>query len=135
MKKNRVKGIQKGEGNYRIKCTAIACLGGSAAIFVLLMLFSVILSSYDLPLGVLQPMAVLAILTGCFLAGFICARLMNQHGMVWGGICGGILFICLVLAQAMGQSACFGISMLPKCVMVLTAGMLGGVFGVNFARR
>ena len=62
MKKNHGRNIQKGEGNYRIKCTAIACLGGSAATFVLLMIFSVILSSYDLPLGVLQPMAVLAIL-------------------------------------------------------------------------
>jgi len=43
--------------------------------------------------------------------------------------------LCLLLAQGISAGGSVGLAALPKFVMMLTSGMLGGVFGVNAAGR
>ena len=127
------KGSQS-ENTFELKSTATAVLGGSLIMMTLLFLFALLYANYDLPLGLFSLFAIITLLIGCFLSGFICSRLICHQGMRWGGICGFTLFLCLLACALITQNQPFGNVVFSKVVMMTTAGMIGGVFGVNFRR-
>jgi len=135
MKTKRKPSAKTGESGFAAKSVAIASFLGAVLCAGVLSLFALLLSHKDLPLGVVGPMAVFSLLFGCFFAGVFCSRRMNCRGMMWGGICGGVLFLLLAVAQGFCPDASFGIAVLPKFVMMVTSAMIGGVFGVNYGRR
>lgn len=131
MKKQRGKG-QKNDGrSFLFKSILWSVLFGAGVCALLMCGFAVALSLYDLPLGIVQPLAVFSLVAGCMAAGYLCARKNGQRGMVYGGVCGGVLFLCLALAQGLCRGPLFAGAMLPKAAMMLTSGMIGGIFGVN----
>ena len=99
MKTKKQMSSKTGEGGFAAKSVAVSSLFGSALCAGVLCLFALLLSCKDLPLGIVGPMAVFSLIFGCFFAGFLCSRMMNCRGMMWGGICGTVLFFCLVAAQ------------------------------------
>ena len=135
MNRKRQTTAKTGESGYAVKSVAVSSLLGAALCAGAMCLLALLLSTKDLPLGVFGPMAVFSLILGCFFAGFLCSRMMNCRGMMWGGVCGAALFLCLVAAQGFCPDAGFGVAVLPKFVMMLTSGMIGGVFGVNFKGR
>ena len=122
------------ENRFELKSTAGAVFGGSAIMMVLLCLFALLYANYDLPLGLFSLFAIITLLMGCFFSGFIGSRLISHQGMRWGGICGFVLFLCLLVCTLVTQNHPIGNMIFSKCIMMTTAGMIGGVFGVNFRR-
>ena len=135
MKSKRSNAAKTGEGGYAAKSVVISSFCGALLCAAALSLFALLLSSKDLPMGLFGPIAVFSLVLGCFTAGFVAARMMNCRGMLWGGVCGTVLFLSLVACQGFCAQPGLGIAILPKFVMMLTSGMIGGIFGVNFARR
>jgi len=134
MKKGRGGRKNTQEHSYWVKSSTAACLLGMAVTAVMLFLFGAALATWDLPLAIIGPMSVLAVLGGCFFSGFLSAKLMNQHGMMWGALCGSVLFVCLLSAYLVSGQPCFPLPLLTKGAMMITTGMIGGIFGVNFGR-
>ena len=134
MKKKWGNGSQKNERRFIFKSIAGSAAAGGISIMLLLFTFAVIYANYDLPLGLVQPFAIIALLVGCLLCGFICSRIINHQGMRWGGICSFVLFLCLFTAALIFCEQPLGAMVLSKCAMMTTSGMIGGVFGVNFRR-
>ncbi|MBP1558789.1 MAG: TIGR04086 family membrane protein [Oscillospiraceae bacterium] len=135
MKTKKQMASKTGEGGFAAKSVALSSLFGAVLCAGMLCLFALLISCKDLPLGIMGPMAVLSLILGCLFAGFLCSRMMNCRGMMWGGVCGTVLFLFVVAAQGFCADAGFGIAVLPKFVMMLTSGMIGGVFGVNLRGR
>ncbi len=112
----------------------LACLFGVVAMGVLLSLFALAYSLYDLPLLLMGWVATAALVLGCFTGGFACAHMLRQKGMMWGGVCGCILFGLLLLICGMLPEAYVGIAAFFRLCIMAVAGMIGGVVGVNLGR-
>ena len=134
MKKKRVNGTQTSERSFELKSVVVSVLCGVIVMALFLFAFALFYANYDLPLGLLQPLAIITLLMGCLVSGFICSRLINHRGMRWGGICGVLLFLCLLSYFLITQGQPLGNMVFSKCAMMTTSGMIGGIFGVNFGR-
>ena len=88
MKGKRTAAAKTGEGGYAAKCVALSSFCGVLLCATVLMLFALLLSTKDLPMGLLGPIAVFSLVLGCCISGFVAARMMNCRGMLWGGVCG-----------------------------------------------
>ncbi len=122
------------EHRWQIKNIALAVLWGAVACGLLLCGFALLLAVQDLPLGIVQPFTVFSLICGCFVAGYIASRRSGQRGMLTGGLCGGTMFLCLLAAQGFCAGPLAGAATLAKLAMMLTSGMIGGIFGVNRRR-
>lgn len=128
------RGVAVSERNFVLKGMSVSVLVGTVLMSVLLFLFALWYANYDLPLELFNPFSAIILLFGCFSSGFVCSRIMNQQGMRWGGICGGSLFLCLLLAALISQNQPLGSAVFTKCAMMVSSGMIGGIMGVNFNR-
>ncbi|WRS28251.1 TIGR04086 family membrane protein [Oscillospiraceae bacterium MB08-C2-2] len=110
-------------------CVGIAvCVG-------LLLLFSVVIATQSIPQSIISPMAVFSVSVGSFAAGFICAKIKKESGLLWGAIVGGILcFVVLFSSFAVSDNG-FGLLAVTKVIFILFSAMLGGVLGVNYRPR
>jgi len=134
MKTQKVRKSQSFEKRYELKSMAISLLGGCLISVLFMFAFALVYVYQDLPLELFHPLGVFILVVGCLAAGFICARLVNQHGMMWGGTCGSILFLCLLAVNLLFICYPLGSLVFTKAIMMITAGMLGGILGVNFGR-
>ncbi len=117
------------------KPVAVSCLSGAAIATAILLVFSLVMSVRDVPAVLINPLACAAISVGSFFAGFICARLLRQRGMLLGALCGLLLFGLLLFTSLTLTGEAFGWIVLIKLVIVMTSAMIGGVLGVNTRRR
>ena len=136
MQKSGASREHKEIGNFDkyIKPVAISCFWGTIVAVGFLLLFAFILTLRDIPLVLINPLAVLAVALGSFTAGFCCAKLIGQKGMWWGCVCGAILF-CLLFLTSLAYSGDIGLMALTKLIIVLACSMIGGVIGVNSRKR
>lgn len=123
-------GIQQG-----IKPVLLSVAAGTVACIAALLLFSLIMSSRNIPQGLVSPMATFAISVGGLVGGYVCAKLMRERGLLWGLICGVVLCFVLLLSSLGISDSGFGVSALFKVVFILLCSMLGGVLGVNTRRK
>ncbi len=109
-------------------------IAGAAVCFLFLFLMAAIMTSRDLPQGVLHPMVTVAGGAGAFVAGWVAARKQGKQGMAVGAACGGLMFLILLIA---GLSAGGGLSSLTavKLAVFVMLAALGGVVGVNRGKK
>lgn len=107
-------------------CGAIICM-------LFLILFSVIMSTRNIPQGVIGPMSVFAMCAGAFCSGIVASRLNKAGGLLLGAICGAILTFIVLCAAMIGGSQ-IGIPALLKTAFIMFSAMIGGVLGVNSKR-
>ncbi len=128
--------IQKADGAvFMYKPVLWSCFWGIAATGLLLSLFALAYSLYDLPLELMGFGATISLAIGCFTAGFVCAHMSHQKGMMWGGICGCTLFILLLIICGLLPQAFVGIAAFFRLFLMAISGMIGGIVGVNFLSR
>lgn len=125
------KGILSGYG----KPVAISCLSGAAISTAILLVFALVMSVRDVPAVLINPLACAAIAVGSFFAGFLCAKMLRQRGMLFGALCGILMFGILLFTSLTLTGDAFGWIVLIKLVIVMTSAMIGGVIGVNTRRR
>ncbi|MDO4863100.1 MAG: TIGR04086 family membrane protein [Ruminococcus sp.] len=75
--------------------------------------------------------AALSAAVGGFTAGYVCGKYRRRYGLLSGIVCGAVLYAALSLAGlfALGVPAD-----IRKLLLIVTAGAIGGVIGVNTKR-
>ncbi len=117
------------------KPVAVSCLSGAIVSTAILLVLSLVMSVRDVPAVLINPLACAAIAVGSFFAGFLCAKQLRQRGMLFGALCGIIMFGLLLFTSLTLTGEAFGWIVLIKLVIVLTSAMIGGILGVNTRRR
>ncbi len=102
---------------------------------LLLVFFSLLMTVQNMPSGVVQLFAFLAVAGGGFAGGILAGRLFRQKGLLLGAVTGFVfLLIVLLVNAAFGQFA-FGGMLVFKILAGVLAGAFGGIAGVNMHRR
>lgn len=117
------------------KIVGFSCTVGIVAVFAILMLCAGVMSAVDIPHSAVVPMSILAVVAGCLLAGFICARIIKSGGLLCGLLCGTLIFLVALAAELLVVGGEVGILALYKYVAYIASAMIGGVLGVNKRRK
>lgn len=75
--------------------------------------------------------AVLSAAVGGFTAGYICGRYRRRYGLLGGIACGALLY---ALLTAIGIASLGAPADIKRLLLLVAAGAVGGVVGVNSAR-
>lgn len=108
---------------------------GVLCCLIVLLIFALLMASFDIPQAAVMPMAVFAAVIGAFFGGLICARVSGSHGLAYGAACGALMYLLNVIAGFSLSSDIQGWYALIKLVAILLSSSLGGVYGVNMRRR
>lgn len=107
--------------------TAVGIIGCVA----MLLLSAALVKSVDVPRAAITPLAIVAAAVGAFLAGLTAAAIARRRGLLVGALCGLLLFLLILLAGFTRFGGVSGTTSLIKLAVLLVAGGLGGVLGVN----
>lgn len=119
--------------NYKV--IAFSCLMGIITTAIILFLSAIIISSVDFPQSGIAPLAIAASVTGCFVSGFICGKIIKGGGLLYGLLCGILIFFLCLLCEVSFMGGDMGVLALYKLVVAVTSAMIGGVLGVNSRRK
>lgn len=117
------------------RALAVSVAAGVVATFVILSLFAALMTVRDLPHSAVVPMSILGVAAGTILAGYCCARILRERGLLWGLGCGTVIFLLAFFCELMLLGQPVGILALYKFIIYAASGMIGGVLGVNKKRR
>ena len=106
----------------------ISCIG-------LLMLAALAVQAVDVPRSAILPIAIAAAAVGAVLAGLTAAAIAKQAGLLLGAACGLTLFLLILLAGFARYAGVSGGNALLKLAVLVLAGGVGGVLGVNMRKR
>ena len=115
-------------------------LGIGAAVGVLtclvaLLVMAALLLTQDTPQTFVSPLALVALVAGCFVGGIVAARCAGQNGWLMGLLCGGVLFLLLLLASGFAPFRYTGTHPLLKFAVMLFSAAVGGIVGINLKRK
>ncbi|MBQ1950124.1 MAG: TIGR04086 family membrane protein [Clostridia bacterium] len=102
---------------------------------LLLLLMALVVQTVDVPRGAALPMAIAAAAVGAFAAGLTAALISRRRGLLLGAVSGLVLFLVVLLAGFARYTAVDGGTAIIKLLVLMAAGGLGGVLGVNRRRR
>ena len=100
-----------------------------------IVLMALVLSVGDIPAMLIAPATVFAIAFGGFIGGFVSARLCGEKGLVCGMISGVIFVLFLWIFGTIFSSGEPGVGIVIKTLLLILAGSLGGIIGVNYIKR
>ncbi len=115
--------------------TAIGAGIGILSSAMLVFLMAAALTVGDVPAMLISPITVLFLAFGSFFGGFASARISGEKGIVCGAVSGIIYFVIVWAAGAFFENYGFGMAALIKAIMIIIAGSLGGIIGVNYNKR
>lgn len=118
-----------------IKAVITGTISGSVAALVLLLICVYAVTKMTaIPYGAITPMTVSAVSVGAFVGGYVCGRVSKRLGLAMGAVCGAVMFLVFVgIGMAFGGS--LGSVTLLRLALMITAGALGGIAGVNKRSR
>lgn len=106
----------------------IGCVGS-------LMLAALLVQTVDVPRAAILPLAIAAAAIGAFLAGLTAAAVSGQRGLLFGALCGLLMWLLILLAGVARYTGVGGSGTLIKLAALVLAGGIGGVLGVNMRKR
>ena len=107
-----------------------AVTAGLFALTLMLLLFSFILTKFDVPFSLLNPISMIMISLSCILSGYLASRSVRKRGFAIGAACGVIIDIILILVSFF-FSDYFDLQAVLKFIVSVLSGSIGGVLGVN----
>lgn len=114
----------------RIKPFIISAVFGSAVTIILLLIFALIISKIDAPLGIIGVLSSVALGIGCIAAGITIGKIFRKNGLFLGGFIGIVIFaICFLVSLIIGDG--YSAFAVIKLIISICAGAIGGVAGVN----
>ncbi len=123
--------IKKKSRGAIVLCIALATMAGILTMFVMMALFAAVLSSFPLPLSVFSPAGLIIGCISSAAAGLTCSLLNQEKGFFMGILCGGILFLILLLVALLAWQQHISSYTFLKLSSMLLAGAIGGMIGVN----
>ena len=119
----------------RSKAVALSVAVGVLLSFLLLCAFAALMSLRDMPHSAVVPMSVFSVAVGTIAAGYCAACLIREHGLLWGLVCGSVIFLIALFCELMLLGQPVGVLGLYKFIIYASSGMIGGVLGVNKRRK
>ena len=117
------------------KPVLIGVAAGAVGCLVLLLVFAAILAAQDIPQAAVTPMAVAAAAIGAFVGGFVAARIAKTRGILFGALCGLILYLLVMASGFAVLRDIRGTYAVVKLALMVVSAAVGGILGVNFRRR
>lgn len=117
------------------RAVAISCLVGIAIIAVILFLSAIVISSVDFPQRGIDPLAIAAMVVGSLASGFLCGRLTKSGGILYGLLCGTIIFFVCLACELAFIGGELGVLAVYKFAICAISAMIGGILGVNKRRK
>ncbi len=118
-----------------VRPVIIGTIIGALVCLVILFLFAALMAAQDIPKMAVTPMAVVAAALGAFVAGFSSARVAGVRGLLYGVLCGIVLYVLILLAGFGLLQDVRGWFALIKLLICMICAGIGGVIGVNFRKR
>lgn len=123
------------EWNRIVRAVVIGTVIGTVVCLLLLVVMAAIIAAQDVPSVAVAPMAVIAAAAGALVGGFFCARIARQKGLLWGALCGLLLYLLILLAGTIWFRDSQSSYWLIKLAILASCGGVGGVLGVNLKKR
>ncbi len=118
-----------------LKPLVIGTAAGLIVSLIALALFALILSYQSVPHVLVTPLSIAAVCIGGLIAGVVAGRMLRSRGLLIGLATGLFLFLITLLASFSLSADAFGMMALVKLGATVLCGMVGGVFGVNTAKK
>ncbi len=118
-----VRPIAWGVGIGLVVCTA------------LLMIAAAIMTGVSLPSAAVTPIAWGIAAVSAFFGGFFAARISRERGLLLGAVCGLVVFLLTAAIGLTVSQEVNGSAMLLKAALMLGAGAVGGIVGVNVKHK
>ena len=118
-----------------LRSVAIGTVVGVVASVVVLLIMAAIMAAGVFPSRAVMPLAIGAAVFGALIGGLVAARVAGEKGLLYGAGSGLLLFL---LTSAAGLSLfedAGGMHLALKAALMLVAGAIGGIVGVNMRRR
>lgn len=119
-----------------LKSLTLGMICGCLISVISLVLFAFILAkSGSASASVIQILTIFSANIGSLVAGYISLRILKIKGLIYGSICGIIMFLCFAIIGFIILRAPFTIITLIKSITMLIMGAVGGILGVNKQRK
>ena len=102
---------------------------------ILLLLFSLLLSSRDMPAGMTVPITTLILVGGAMLGGYLCGKALRKNGLLNGLLIGGLQFLLMLLISLALPGNEVGILALYKFLILAVSAGIGSILGVNHRKK
>ena len=99
-----------------------------------LLLAAMLVNAIDVPQEVIAPLAVCAAGLGAFAAGLTAGLVTGCRGLLWGAVCGALLYLILLCAGLIRSGGVDGGYALVKLAALTICGAAGGLLAVNRKR-
>lgn len=118
-----------------IKATLISVLVGELITIICLLIFSILMATVDIPLGLTDVFVIISASLGGLSAGYCNGRMMKQKGFLYGALCGGLMVIILIIFNVIFSGfATTGMTFL-KLILVMILSIIGSIIAVNKKSR
>ncbi len=115
--------------------SAVGAGSGIILASVLTLLLALVLTVGNIPAMLISPVTSIILALGSFCGGFIGVKISGKKGFFCGGVSGIIFFLTVWIIGGIFESAGFGTAAIIKAAMVIIAGALGGIIGVNYIKK
>ncbi|MBQ2779989.1 MAG: TIGR04086 family membrane protein [Clostridia bacterium] len=127
---------QESSATYRVLRPLLwGVLVGVVSCLLVLLMMAAVLAAGDIARSAITPLAVAAAVFAALVGGFLTARLRGEKGWLFGAACGLILYVLVMLTGLIMTQQLKGGYAFLKLVLMVLAGAVGGVLGVNRRRR
>lgn len=114
-----------------VRALVIGTVCGALLCGILLTLCSIgFVSAKHIPQGLLQPIVIAISVLSSFLAGYIAAKVSHEKGLLFGSLCGLILFLLFLIAGFVAQEE-ITMGLFTKLVIMVCSGAIGGLLSVS----
>ncbi|MBR5273053.1 MAG: TIGR04086 family membrane protein [Clostridia bacterium] len=103
--------------------------------FILIAVFAIIISKTDVSDAVIQVMTLASLGISSFVSAFINQNKTKQRGIVIGSISATEIFLVIFIVALFGNNGVFNFLMLKKLIVILFAGLLGGILSANKKKK
>lgn len=84
-----------------------------------------------LPMQAIGILAIISCALGSISSGYMCGRILRENGLLFGMLCGVVLFVAVLLSDVIIFREAISLLALVKCIFMMLMGSIGSIFGVN----
>ena len=111
--------------------SAIGAGIGTVCVAAIIFAMSLVLAIGNIPAALIMPLATAALAIRAFSAGIASAKINKSKGMACGAVAGILLFLLVWASGGIIGNGDFSTVTAIKAGIVILAGVLGGIVGVN----
>lgn len=115
----------------RLASFFISLLAGVGALAVTAMIMSFFAALLDISDSGISALSGIALAAGCFACAFCAANRRRRHGLLFGFMCGIIVFLGVVIIGVLTVKVFTARGIFVKLLIILSASAIGGIKGVN----